>query len=256
MMTPQEVANCTFAKAVMGGYNMAAVDDFLDKLTEDYGNLYKENAALKAKMKVLVDKMEEYRQIEDAMRSTLLAAQKTATSIVAEAEAKRDAIIADAAGGAKERLAEIRSELASEEARLAAARENTDAEIRQETLRLAHAQEELRGYIASVESVCRRQLELLEKLPELPVAPVVIPAPVVEEEPAAPAPEAAVEEADKPDQAVMEELADVFASVDKENAPVEELADLFAEESQSVDMTSTRKITLDDLQFGKNYIKD
>ena len=36
MMTPQEVANCTFAKAVMGGYNMAAVDDFLDKLTEDY----------------------------------------------------------------------------------------------------------------------------------------------------------------------------------------------------------------------------
>jgi len=47
---------------------------------------------------VLVDKMEEYRQIEDAMRSTLLTAQKTASGIVAEAEAKRDAIIADAAG--------------------------------------------------------------------------------------------------------------------------------------------------------------
>ena len=53
MMTPQEVANCTFAKAVMGGYNMASVDDFLDKLTEDYTALYKENAALKAKLKVL-----------------------------------------------------------------------------------------------------------------------------------------------------------------------------------------------------------
>ena len=36
MMTPQEVANCTFAKSMMGGYNMASVDDFLDKLTEDY----------------------------------------------------------------------------------------------------------------------------------------------------------------------------------------------------------------------------
>ena len=48
MMTPQEVANCTFAKAVMGGYNMASVDDFLDKLTEDYAALYKENAALKS----------------------------------------------------------------------------------------------------------------------------------------------------------------------------------------------------------------
>ena len=32
MMTPQEVANCTFAKATLGGYNMASVDDFLDKL--------------------------------------------------------------------------------------------------------------------------------------------------------------------------------------------------------------------------------
>ena len=27
MMTPQEVANCTFAKATLGGYNMASVDD-------------------------------------------------------------------------------------------------------------------------------------------------------------------------------------------------------------------------------------
>ena len=39
MMTPQEVANCTFAKSMMGGYNMASVDDFLDKLTEDYAAL-------------------------------------------------------------------------------------------------------------------------------------------------------------------------------------------------------------------------
>ena len=100
MMTPQEVANCTFAKAVMGGYNMASVDDFLDKLTEDYAALYKENAALKSKLKVVADKLEEYREVEDAMRSTLLTAQKMASSMVSEAEAKRDALIADAAGGA------------------------------------------------------------------------------------------------------------------------------------------------------------
>ena len=90
MMTPQEAANCTFAKSMVGGYNMASVDDFLDKLTEDYAALYKENAALKAKLKVLADKTEEYREIEDAMRSTLLTAQRMATSIVSEAEAKRE----------------------------------------------------------------------------------------------------------------------------------------------------------------------
>ena len=57
MLTPQEVSTRAFPKAVMGGYNMANVDEFLDELTDDYTALYKENAALKAKMKVLVEKV-------------------------------------------------------------------------------------------------------------------------------------------------------------------------------------------------------
>ena len=48
MLTPQEVSTHAFSKAVMGGYNMAMVDEFLDELTDDYTALYKENAALKA----------------------------------------------------------------------------------------------------------------------------------------------------------------------------------------------------------------
>ena len=85
MLTPQEVSAHSFTKAVMGGYNMAMVDEFLDELTDDYTALYKENTALKAKMKVLVDKVEEYRATEDSMRSALLAAQKMASSMVSEA---------------------------------------------------------------------------------------------------------------------------------------------------------------------------
>ena len=34
MMTPQEVASHAFAKATLGGYNMAMVDEFLDLLTD------------------------------------------------------------------------------------------------------------------------------------------------------------------------------------------------------------------------------
>ncbi len=89
MMTPQEVANCTFAKSMMGGYNMASVDDFLDKLTEDYAGLYKENAALKAKLKVTVDKMSEYRESEDAIRTTLLTAQKMVPFLLPEKSARK-----------------------------------------------------------------------------------------------------------------------------------------------------------------------
>ena len=58
MLTPQEVSGRAFSKAAFGGYNMAMVDEFLDELTDDYTSLYKENAALKAKLKVLVDKVE------------------------------------------------------------------------------------------------------------------------------------------------------------------------------------------------------
>ena len=39
MLTPQEVSTHSFAKAVMGGYNMAMVDEFLDELTDDYAAL-------------------------------------------------------------------------------------------------------------------------------------------------------------------------------------------------------------------------
>ena len=58
MLTPQEVSERAFPKASFGGYNMAQVDEFLDVLTEDYSALYSENAVLKSKMKVLVEKVQ------------------------------------------------------------------------------------------------------------------------------------------------------------------------------------------------------
>ncbi len=250
MMTPQEVANCTFTKAVMGGYNMASVDDFLDKLTEDYAALYKENSALKGKLKTLAEKLEEYRQVEDAMRSTLLTAQKMATSMVAEAEAKRDALIADSAGAARKRLEEIQQEVAGEEARLAAKRRETDALIAQEDRRLETAQEGLRSFIRSVREVCQGQMALLERLPELPAQPEPAPAAAaapVEEAPAEP--EVLDSEVEKSIQSVIDSFA-------RSAAPAEpEEDDPFTDEDEE-DESATRVMNLDDLQFGRNYNRD
>ena len=86
MLTPQEVSEHVFAKASFGGYNMSMVDEFLDLLTTDYSALYNENALLKSKMKVLVDKVEEYRATEEAMRRALMTAQRMADDLVQEAE--------------------------------------------------------------------------------------------------------------------------------------------------------------------------
>ena len=75
MLTPQELTGKVFEKALFGGYDMGSVEEFIEAIAKDYTDLYKENAALKSKMKVLVDKVEEYRSTEDAMRMALLTAQ-------------------------------------------------------------------------------------------------------------------------------------------------------------------------------------
>ena len=153
MLTPQEVSNHAFAKAVMGGYNMAMVDEFLDELTDDYTSLYKENAALKAKMKVLVDKVEEYRSTEDAMRAALLTAQKMADSMVAEAEEKKKSLLENAESEANRKICALRDEVAQEERRLTAAKAETA------------------DFLARVRELYEREMKLLEELPEADLAP-------------------------------------------------------------------------------------
>ena len=131
MLTPQEVSEHAFAKASFGGYNMAMVDEFLDVLTADYTTLYKENATLKAKMKVLVDKVEEYRSTEEAMRKALMAAQRMAEDLVKEAEQKKAEILQQAEGEAQRRKEEITRELQAEEYRLEEAKKATAAMVAQ-----------------------------------------------------------------------------------------------------------------------------
>ena len=96
MFTPQQIEQVSFNRATFGGYDMQAVDEFLEPLTEDYITLYKENALLKSKMKVLVSKLEEYRKNEDSMKDAIVNAQKTCDKMVKEAEAKCTQMLTDA----------------------------------------------------------------------------------------------------------------------------------------------------------------
>ena len=149
MMTPQEVASHAFAKAALGGYNMAMVDDFLDALTEDYTALYNDNAILKNKLKVLSDTVEEYRATDNAMRKTLLAAQRMADSIVAEAEEKKSALVKDAEGVAETRIQELREQVRAEEYRLKTAQEATAA------------------YVAKLRALQAKQAAMLDELDQV-----------------------------------------------------------------------------------------
>lgn len=146
MMTPQEVASHSFAKATLGGYNLAMVDEFLDALTEDYTALYNENTILKNKLKVLSDTVEEYRATEATMRKTLLAAQKMADDLVEDAKKKQAALVSEAEHDVQARVDELKKQVSAEEYRLKKAQESTAAYVR----KLAQAHDDEMLFLSSL----------------------------------------------------------------------------------------------------------
>lgn len=121
MITAQDIREKTFEKSKFGGYDMAEVDDFLEQLADDLTSSQKETAVLKSKMKVLVDKIEEYRSNESALNQSILSAQKLAQQIEAEAKEKAAKMIADAQQQVEETVGGISAKTEFEEKRLSAA---------------------------------------------------------------------------------------------------------------------------------------
>jgi cell division initiation protein len=129
MFTPQQIEQACFEKKTFGGYDMEQVDAFLEPLTEDYVTLYKENALLKSKMRVLVNKLEEYRKNEASMKDAVLNAQRTCDNMVREAEIKCAAMLKEANNAAAQAGTKADSLVAAEEARLAEARKLASVKI-------------------------------------------------------------------------------------------------------------------------------
>ena len=129
MFTPQQIEQISFGRATFGGYDMQSVDEFLEPLTEDYITLYKENALLKSKMKVLVSKLEEYRNNEASMKDAIVNAQKTCDLMVKDAEAKCTQMLADANSAAAENAKNADALIAVENARVDEAKRTACAKI-------------------------------------------------------------------------------------------------------------------------------
>ena len=147
MITSQDIRAKSFEKAVFGGYDMAAVDQYLEAVAQEMDTRMKEISTLKSKMKILANKVEEYRSTEDAMRLALVSAQQLATQIEAEARAKAEAIIADATAQSVEYLASLQNETAAEVAKLEAAKAS------------------LAEFLTEARAMCETQLRFLNELP-------------------------------------------------------------------------------------------
>ena len=145
-MTPQDIREKTFEKAMFGGYDMAAVQNYQEEVATELANAQKEVAVLKGKMKVLVDKIEEYRASEDAMRLAILSAQKVGKQIEDDAQARADKILGEAKNTSDRILGGLQHETANEEAKL------------------LNAKTSCAKFLEDVRNLCMNQLEYLDKL--------------------------------------------------------------------------------------------
>ncbi len=148
MITSQDIQEKAFERAGKG-YNMEQVDEFLDELAADFSTLSKENAALKSKMKVLVQKVDEYRQTEDSMRLAFLSAQKVSAQMEADAKEKADAVMAEAQDYANKLKKETEDGMANEEAKLEEAKKATNR------------------FFDHMRTVCQKQIEFYDKLSQM-----------------------------------------------------------------------------------------
>lgn len=143
-MTPQDIREKTFEKAMFGGYDMAAVQNYQEEVATELANAQKEIAVLKGKMKVLVDKIEEYRASEDAMRLAILSAQKVGKQIEDDAQARADKILSEAKNTSDRILGGLQHETANEEAKL------------------LNAKTSCAKFLEDVRNLCLTQLEYLD----------------------------------------------------------------------------------------------
>ena len=84
MLTPMDIHNKDFKRSFRG-YNEDEIDDFLDKVVNDYEKLFRENDRLKEDLARAQKDNEQYHQLEQNLKDTLLVAQKTAEEVTSNA---------------------------------------------------------------------------------------------------------------------------------------------------------------------------
>ena len=241
MITPQQIDQVSFGKASFGGYNMQQVDEFLEPLTEDYVTLYKENALLKSKMRVLASKLEEYRKNGVEAKNTAGDAKAAADKMLLETKAKCDRMIKEATVKAQTIAASAAPVAAP------AASGNAEALIAAENARVEEARRAANAKIAEIQEQMRACIQALERIKGAapaarPAAPVSVAAPAA---PAVPASDAMHFDSGS----VADEIAhnvEALVGSTEDTAPK-------AEPKHPTSDTTTSRFANLNLQFGRNY---
>ena len=129
-ITVRDIQEKEFSTQAANGYDVEQVDDFLDELAEQLGAMMRESAALKEQVKALETslaaaeatnaemekKLPDYNEngyfknLESAMRESLIGAQRIADETVSEANKKAQQAIDDANAQAEKAVTEMKAE--------------------------------------------------------------------------------------------------------------------------------------------------
>ncbi|MEG1073830.1 MAG: DivIVA domain-containing protein [Ruthenibacterium sp.] len=118
MISAQDIHNVTFEKS-MRGYRTDEVDEYLAKLAEEFETITKEKADMEKKLYILAEKVDQYRNDEETLKTALLNAQRLGETVVYEAKQKAETIIYDANSKASQAKEEATDKVAAEELALA-----------------------------------------------------------------------------------------------------------------------------------------
>lgn len=279
MLTAADVKNASFAR-VARGYKMSEVDDLLEQVIDTIEQLTNENAQLLRKLEILADRIQEYRDEEDSIRSALLTAQKSADKILKDANDEKEHLIADARQQADDmlRLSQEKSVTIANETRdkvtqvlgeakekasrlLTEAKEKSDSMLT-EAVDGCKSEKKYLDFLKEQENVFRQQLielykkqfEILKKGPdlikELDASLAKVKEPVTLEETPAPQPTGESEEA----TAAPEQQDPVYTEPEDIPLPVAETQKEEPAESAAVIHQGFEvKRKFGDLKFGDDY---
>lgn len=147
MLKPEEIANVSFRRANLGGYRPEDVDAFIDQVQLTIDQMQKDKAELAQKLELLAKKVEEYRNDEESIRTTLLSAQKLADASVREAKHKSEVIIKDATVKAEKIVA------------------NAQRDIEDQQKTIENLQKEVVNFRSRLLAIYKEHLTLIDALP-------------------------------------------------------------------------------------------
>ncbi len=258
MLTVEDIRNVEFTKS-LGGYKTTEVDVFIDQCADTVSALIEERNSLNKKLEILADKLVEYKNDEDSIRTALLSAQRLGDTIVREANQKSSLAMEDAGIRAEKALKD-----AEEKAREIV--ETAKASIHAEEQELVRLQKEVAAFKNRMLTIYREHLSLIDVLPEEPETDAAAETPAAE--PAVSEAEADEPELSVPAEPVIESPVEQKAFLERqEEVPVkrqepftlhlnelpEEPLPPKAETPQSEDKQTRPVSKFSDLKFGEDY---